>query len=219
MLLKWLAAMIILFNGTGSENKLDQYLNARLSGYKSFEYEVAALPAGMNELNFSEMKLDPDKSLRINSRYAYVPVKLMNSGRSTNAYITLKMKLYREVLKARNRIDAGSCLSREDFAVVVEDVTGVSGEPVDPSMPLFNYRAKYNIPRDKVLIENYVEAVPVIDRGEMITAYKKVGSVIITFNARARVDGGIGEVIKVMDNSRNLFHAKVMDSSKVEIIE
>jgi flagella basal body P-ring formation protein FlgA len=217
MLLKLISILIIAFAGN---NPIDQYLSDKLDDYSGYEYEVVSYPAGMNELDFSRISIDHKKELRLNKQYAYIPVKVrLSADQTANSYITLKMKLYAKVYKTIRRINSNEKISPNQLELTEAEVSSLRSKPVSSTKEFGNLRAKYNISEGEILTGRMVEGVPVISRQQRIKAFKKVGSVLVSLSVRSREEGYVGEIIDVVDDKRDIFKAKVIDSKKVEIIE
>lgn len=205
-------------SGNISNEELKSYLDKKLTGYTSFNFETVSEP----RVKFKEeMIIDTNREFKLTGNTAYVPVyiKTQNTAYSTQSYITLRLKLYKEVFILTNSVKRGEAIKSTDFQLKVVDVSGVRGKIVSEGFYPENYKAKFNLNINDVLTEELLEPIPVIKRGNKVTAYSVNGRVVISLEANAREDGSIGEIIRIVTPDKKLFKARVLDSLSVNIIQ
>lgn len=196
----------------------DEYLTKELSEYSRFEYEAAALPSDIQKLDDARMSIDNNRSIKLNGSFLYVPIELKKeNGQLLKSTITLKVKLYKYVFVALNSIKRGELISPLEFDYIEKEVTGIrSSTNIN-----FNkkYRARTNISESSILELSIIEETPIVNIGSEVNAFKMVGNVMISFTAKAREEGKLGESIKILREDNKVFKAEVLDSLNVKIVE
>ena len=201
-----------------SNIKIDitDYLQRQLSDYNKIEYEIIS----PKKINLGKCTIDNSRNLKVEGSYAYLPVKFSgNEENSKNSLITLKLKLYKNVLQNNRTIDKRENLDQNYFNIVEKEVTSLRFEPVDISASLANYRAKFRIAENSILQKSMIENIPDIRVGDRITAIYNNNSVNVTFAVTARTSGEVGKIIKVKRDDKKLFKALVVNNTIVKIIE
>ncbi len=205
-------SFILLFNAIAfSQNSKDQiqkYLNSYFTGYDRVEYQL------LSKIELNDIKIDFSKSLVQKSDIVFVPV-ILNDERNSNSNIRLKIKLFKNVLTANKDIPINTSLNKEDFNYQLMEVTKIRRTLADEGIELSNYKSKFGIRKnDVLLLENIYEA-PVVKSGDKMILEVHKGSVKITYECIARQNGKIGEVIDVLTANNELLKARVISSQKV----
>ena len=140
-------------------------------------------------------------------------------GRTVKKYpVSLKIKVYKEVLVALNTVDRGSLLNPANFELVKREITMLRESPVDSFDELINQQAARVIGKNSILTWNEKEPVPAIKQGDIITITLQADSFHITARGRARKSGGVGETIPVVNlSSLKEIDAVVIDSNTVAV--
>ena len=208
---------ILLLLDPGSTNIKDQvksYLNDQFKEYESFEYEILKMPS-----DYSSIELLKAKEFKVSGSLGYLPVKIVKDGRTAQAYVTVKLRLFNNVFIVVKDIERKENLDKSYFEVKSCDVTELNNSPVSVKDDLFGYRSKKNLKAGEVLTENDIEKLPVINAGDKITASVVEGNVLIQTEAVSKQDGQIGDVISILTDDNRQFKAKVVDFNNVLIIE
>lgn len=211
-----LLSLLLLLNpgSTDINEQVKEYLNDRFKQYESFEYEIVKMPS-----DYSSIEILKEKDFKINGNLSYLPVKIVKDERTAQTYITIRLKLYKNVLVALRDIDRKENLSQSNFELRLCDVTDLNASPITIKDDLNNYRSKKNLKDGEVLTENDIEKLPVINSGDKITASIVNGNVLIQTDAVSKQDGSIGDVINILTDDNRQFKAKVVDFNNVLIIE
>ncbi len=214
----YILILLSILSVTLNAISLDEYLKKELSEYSRFEYEAMALPSDIQKLDDERIIYDNNRSMKLNGGFLYVPIELKKeNGQLSKSTITLKVRLYKHVFVALNSIKRGDLINVAEFDYQEKEVTGIrSSTDIN-----FNkkYRARTNITESSILELGLIEENPIINIGSEVNAYKVVGNVMISFTAKARQDGKLGESIKVLREDNKVFKAEVLDSLNVKIIE
>lgn len=217
---KLIVHIVILFLiGTNiNAVNLDEFLNSQLAEYKHFSYQVNSLPSYVKSINDPNLLIDYERELRIKKGYIYVPVKIsLSSGKQVKSLISLKVKLYKDVLIAVRSINGGELLSSADFILTEKDVSKLVSEPITSFDVILGSRAVRNINNETVLSYRMIESPPVVERGDRLNAALINGTVQVSFFVTAREDGYAGKRIKIVRDDKRVFYAKVVDSKNVII--
>lgn len=199
-------------NGKSFDSRLKIYLHDKLSSYEKYEYEILRLP--QNE----RLEIDTDKNFRMSGEYAYVPVKIYDSKKNaSHSIITLRVKLYKNVLVSKQKIDRDESLSPSMFDKKLMDVSRMEGDLVEENA-LKDCRSKIIINEKTVLFQSMIEPIPVISRGEKVTIHTGGNGVDVSVEGIARQDGLIDQVISVQCRSQ-IFKAKVIDKYNLSLVE
>jgi len=209
-----------LFDLNSNSDELNNFLNAKLTGYSKIVWEVTSLPIGFKSVDDSRLILDKDGDIKIKGEYLYLPVQVKrNDGRFSNSVVTLKVKLYKNVFTAIKTIQKGEVVKIEDVTITESDVTGLRSESISDFGENKTYRAKFTIKEGTIIEANVVEELPVILIGTVVKAVKETGMIKISFDAKAKDDGKIGDVIRVQRDDGKIFKAKIENKEIVKIIE
>jgi flagella basal body P-ring formation protein FlgA len=207
--------LILIFPPDNSIRKsIDAYLDKRLSQYDKYEYEIIKAPE-----NSEGLKIIEENQLNIKSNIIYLPVSFNNDGRNIRSYITLRLKLFSNVLVTSKSIERKKSLSKADFQTMKVDVTQVKGNIFTQFDRLSEYRAKVNINAGTILIDELIESTPVVYAGEKVTASSICRNVLVSTEVLSKQDGVMGEIITVVTPDKKQFKAKVIDQQNVLIIE
>lgn len=215
---KYFFILLNIFSLSINALSIDEYLLKELSEYSKFEYEAAAFPSDVQKLDDERISIDNNRSIKLNGSFLYVPIELKKeNGQLLKSTITLKVKLYKYVYVSLNSIKKGELISVSEFDYIEKEVTGIrSSTDIN-----FNkkYRARTNITESSILELGLIEENPIVNIGSEVNAFKVVGNVMVSFTAKARQEGKLGESIKVLREDNKVFKAEVLDSLNVKIIE
>jgi len=211
-------AFIILSISSVYAIDIDSYLSKEFKEYNHFTYEVNSIPTYVESIDSPKLLIDNDRRLRVKKEFVYLPVKIkVDSDRFIKSIVTLKVKLYQNVVIASRDIKSGESLNRSDFIVVEKNVTRFNSELITDFEQLNQATASRNINKEAVVTYNMVKSKPLIERGDRLNASLLNGTVQITFPATAREEGFLGKKIKVVRDDRRIFFGKVIDSENVII--
>lgn len=211
-------SFIVYFSGNLSRDEIKVYLESQLTGYKKIEFETVSSP----KVKFrEEISINQNSNIKLTGNTAYIPVyiKEQNSSNLTHSYITVRVKLYREVYAAKTSLKRGQELKSTDFELITADISEVRGKIITDNFFISNCKAKFNLDENTILTEESLELIPVVKRGNKVKAYSTVGNVSVSFAAAARQDGSLGDIIRIVTPDKKIFKAKVMDSLNVNIIQ
>ncbi len=206
----------VAFNSNNSfKGELDNYLKKNLSEYQDYKYEIMQLPS-----SYKKIELLKPNDFNLSGNMIYVPVQVIDkSGRKFRSILSVKLKLYKNVLVSVKKINRKADLSENDFEYKKEDITRIKGTPVYSINGIKLLRSKVMIKPGDILIKQMTEKIPVINIGDVLNARYVTGNVIVSLKVFSRQEGITGGIITVITSDKKLFKAKVIDSKNVIIIE
>lgn len=207
---------LITISNNESIIDISHYLNNRLRDYNKIDYKIIS----PKEIDLSACTFDDSRDFRFDKNYAYIPVQFEIANKKyKQGLITLKLKLYKNVLVSQRKIRRKELFDTYDFTVVEKEVSTLRFEPLTNVKLLNNLRAKYNISSNSILQKNMVEQVPDIKIGDRLEAIFSKNIVSISFMATARSEGVVGDIIKIKRDDKKIFKAKIISNNTVKIIE
>lgn len=207
----------LMFIGKGN-NSLDikKLLIEKLPDYNKFEYNILS-PKHPELSNYS---IDNSRKIVINEGFAYIPViNKINGKVKRNEILTIKLKLFKNVLVSTRQIRRNESLSEYDFVIEEKEVSHLRFSPTDISTSIKYLRAKRDISENVILSNHMVEQIPDIKKGDRVDAIFMNKTVNISFPVTARTEGLAGEIIRVKRDDRKIFRATVLNNTTVKIIE
>jgi flagella basal body P-ring formation protein FlgA len=195
------------------KSSIDEFLKNKLSGYDKYEFTIVKAPeiSGKYEIK---------NGTRFNPRgsFIYIPIKIFEANSSIiQTYVTIKLKVFKTVCIVKNDIEAKNPITADNVELRSIDISVLRGTPVYSFDKLKGLRSKIKIAPGSVLLEEYLEDIPVINRGDRITALAISGNVKISTSAEARQDGSVGDIIVIETKDKKDFKAKIIDSKNVII--
>ncbi len=191
------------------------YLKDNLKHYDKYEYTIVKIPAFVGKYEIRN-----ETKINLSSSFAYIPVKITRANSNViQTYITVRLKLFKTICAAKDIIEPGQSLSGKDVELKLVNVTDLRGTPIESLDGLKGFRSKVKINPGSVLIKELLDQIPVINKGEHITASAIAGNVKISTDAEARQDGVVGDVIYIVTKDKKQFKAKIIDSNNVIIVE
>ncbi len=215
-------SMIILFilslviNSNNSfKGQIENYLKKNLSGYQDYKYEILQLPS-----TYKKIELLKPNEFNLSGNMIYIPVQVVDkSGREFRSILSVKLKLYKNVLVAVKNISQKTDLNENDFIFKKEDITQIKGTPVYSLKDISCLRSKIFIKSGNILVDQMTEKIPVVKVGDELYARYINGNVIVSTVVFARQEGVTNQIISVITKDKKLFKAKIIDSKNVIIIE
>ena len=210
MLVPLIVAAAYFLLSTGSFNQdVDSFLKTKLSAYDKYEFEVLNVPEG-------DIKLIDDSGFKLSGNYAYIPIEIKynNSGIS-RTYLTVKLKLFKEVLVAENDIPVKNIISADEIKTEMKEVTNLNGTPVNSPKEISGMRSKALLKKGNIIVRELLEPEPLVKSGDRVNLISTFGNVSVTTYAEARQEGTKGDLIRIVTRDKKIFKAKIIDSLNV----
>ncbi len=216
MFYSFLLLISILFTPNEKLKKsVEDYLNKNLTQYDKYEFTIVKAPEVKDDFEIRN-----EAKINLNNSFAYIPIKVTkpNSG-IVQTYITVRLKLFKKICIAKNEIEREQPLSNDNIELKLMDVTDLHGTPVESLNDLNGWRSKVKIEPGSILLKELLEQIPVINKGDHVTAIAVSGNVKISTSAQARQDGTAGDIIYIVTKDKKQFKAKIIDSNNVMVVE
>lgn len=209
-------SILFLFGLSGDDlqNQVSDYLLTRFKDYESVEFEILKQPAG-----YSSVEIMTGKNIKTSGNLAYIPVKLIKNNREAQSYITVRLKLLKNILVSVRDIKRKEKFNRSDFEFSTENIAGIESKLVTDVNGLTSFRSKKNLKKGSILTETDIEELPVINVGDKVKANIVEGNVIIQTDAVSKQEGAIGDIITITTAENKKFKAKIVNSNNVIIVE
>ncbi len=205
------------FNENDFQKDIQKYLEEKLNQFEKIEFEISSLPKNLEK---ESIEIDNSREFRLAGSNFYLPVLISeNQKAQTQSLISLKVKLFKKVLVAKENIQRGIELNPNLFEEKLMNVADLKSVPVYEKENLKEFKTRLNIKFGEILTESLIEDIPVVKRGEKVLAILKKGNVVVSFDAIARQDGTKNEIIRIVSSEKKMFKAKVIDNSSVSIVE
>jgi flagella basal body P-ring formation protein FlgA len=216
MIYSFLILLTIFFTPNEKLKKsIGEYLQNKLTNYDKYEFTIVKAP----ELE-GKFEIRNETKINLSSSFAYIPVRITKpNSRTIQTYITVRLKLFKTVCIAKNEIEPGQPVSSNDVVFKLTNVTDLRGTPIALADELIRHRSKVKMQPGSILLKELLEEIPVINKGDHITASAVSGNVKISTDAEAKQDGVTGDIIIIVTKDRKQFKAKILDSNNVIIVE
>lgn len=214
-----LISIFFLFftNENSFEKSVHSYLSKKLTDYEKFEFELHRLPSAGNN---TTIRLVDDNTFKLSGNLGYIPAEIVRNGRSVSTtFITVRLKLYQYSAVALRDIQREEVFEDDLFKRELVEVSAMRIKPLDVNERLLSSRAKQFIKAGNYITDNMIESIPLVQKGEKISALSIAGSVVVSIDAVSREDGSANDIIRIVAHGNKHFRAKVIDRFTVEIIE
>lgn len=219
MLLNIIFAALFFQSPSSLDQMVTEYLRTELYEYNRFEYEIVSVPETMLE-QANGIRINNDRQFRLSRQFGYIPIVIMSdSYGETNSLITVELKLYDDVVRALRDIESGETVSPGDFEYIEQDITVIRGYPITDLYSISGQQAMKNIKAGTIVTENMVRPKLLINPGDVLNAYLQHGSIMISFRAEARNGGFKGDIIRIVNNEKKVFRAKIEDAGTVQVLK
>lgn len=203
-----------LLTGGKLEREIASILKNTFANCRSVEVELTQ-PTG----DFESASISTSKNISVKNNIALVPVVLRKNSKSTEKYLSAKIKLFYDVFICVRGIEKNSLLAQSDFRIETLDVASLRKKPLDTLIPVSSFQSKTEIRPGEVLFEENIKKVSVIKNGDRVTAEYNIKGLTISFKAVSRQDGAAGDIVMILSGDNKQFKAKVINNTTVEVME
>jgi len=134
----------------------------------------------------------------------YFPLKVLlqeGSGEVRSISSAVDVKHFENVYVAKSRVKSREPLSSGDFTIERIEIDKFAGNPIKDLSILDGMQASKTISRGKILVENMLEPIPVVRRGERVRIIYNSGTLTIESTGIARKDAIEGEMVEVKNTA------------------
>lgn len=170
--------------------------------------------ASIQDLAFEDFSLNAQQD-RFNS------VLLVPSGGDVPTKVSLNgtIEEVRDIPVFNRSIMPGEQITADDIEWIEYPAKRLSNRAIVSAEQLIGMTVRRAVRSDKPINTNEVTPPVAVEKGEAVTMLVRTNAMILTANGRALENGGIGDIIRVLNSkSRLTVDAKVVRSGQVEII-
>jgi flagella basal body P-ring formation protein FlgA len=148
-------------------------------------------------------------------------LKADRDGRPTgSAPVWFSVKAYRLVLVSQKNRVARDSVDAGDFVVEERDVAALSSVPLAVDADLARMRARRLIAAGRIVLQDDLEEMPQVLRGQEVTVEVKHGAVEIETSAVAMREARLGEPVTLQNPSSHLtYAARVVGQGRAAVIQ
>jgi flagella basal body P-ring formation protein FlgA len=198
-------------------NLIDQITSELMktySGYKSIEIELT------KPMNVSgSVELSSSKNISVNNNIALVPVRINTKGTVTEKYISVRIKLFKDVYKCVREVNRNISFKTQDCRIETIDVASFNKKPLETTIPVNSFISRTNLRTGEIVFHEDIIKTPLVKNGDRITAQYNLNGICVSFEAVARQNGAEGDYIIVASSDRKQFKGKIINCSTVEIMQ
>ncbi len=200
----------------------DAARSALQARFADFSVEPAGNPlpdivaAGAFELRARPLAADESLASRL-----VVWVELWQNGRLYRAVpVALKVRAMASVLRVNAGLAAGASVSMADVTVEQRDVAALASAYWPATEPLGAVRTRQAVAAGAVLLRSQLDALPDVERGDLVALRVRAGTVTIETTAQAMQDGWANRTLRVLPaNATDTIQARVIRGGLVEVVQ
>ena len=204
---------IIPLNKSNIILAIQQYIqeNSRCEAWQ-IQLKIGQLPKSLPMIVASSLQVSCQKQTVFRG-------KVQNtSGNWQKMHVLCYVRRLANVLVATNALECGHVISGDEFVEQQRDVTNYY-EPFPTISEVIGKRTKRMISAGLILTHAMVESLPMVQQGDMVTAFYRKKNITLTFPAKANQQGQLGDIILVRDLSNNrIVKAEIIEPGSVLII-
>lgn len=205
-------------------NDLSRILEKELSSLFSFarkiEVFVSSPSANIWIPPNSEVEVSFPGSLRPwGRRQAQMVFKEGEEGKEKTVPVSFELKVYREVIRAKENITRGSLIDEEMVYASLEAIDYRSEKAFGQLEEVLGKEAKRSFSAGDLLIPSGVEEETLIQRGDMVVMVASCGGTTVTALGKSRGTGSMGDLIVVENvDSRERVQGEIVGDRMVEVV-
>ena len=135
------------------------------------------------------------------------------------ASVALEAKIMRKVWLSARRIERGEPLDENDFYLADRDTLTLRGTALGSDDSLEGYENRATLLKDRPLLQRHLDRIPVVDRGDVVDAQLKNGTISIIMKVQILEKGAPGDVIRIRNpKSRRQLKGRVTHDKTIEIL-
>ncbi|MGA7827556.1 MAG: flagellar basal body P-ring formation chaperone FlgA [Geobacteraceae bacterium] len=135
-----------------------------------------------------------------------------------NISIPVEVEALTDMVVARYPLPRGTVVAANDVSLQKRDVAEVSGKVTFNLSDVLGKRVRIPIRANTPVRSDYLERVPLVKNGQVVTIVAENGALRVTATGMARGTGAEGDLIMVQNmNSKKTVQARVVDSGTVAV--
>ena len=135
-----------------------------------------------------------------------------------NVTVQVEVEALAQMLVATRPLERGEVISASDVAVDRRDLARVQGPYMTAPAEAIGLRTKMSLRANAPIRSDFLERVPVIKSGQLVTILLENEVMKITVTGRAKQSGAVGDLIMVQNiSSQKELAARVVDATTVKV--
>lgn len=135
-----------------------------------------------------------------------------------NLSVPVEVEALTDMVLATRTLERGEVLQPGDLAVGKRDLAKVGGRFVRNPAEVVGLRVKSSIRANAPLRGDYLERVPIVKSGQLVTIVAENEAVRITAGGKAKGSGALGDTIMVQNlSSQKEIAGRIVDASTVQV--
>lgn len=172
----------------------------------------------LSQKSYKGIKVEINKNLNLIGNFP-VKVKAVDQrGINENYYLYVKVRIDKNIVKAKRLIRKGTVLTEDDLMEVKGNAAELPKNVVINKQKIIGKEAKFDIVSGRLILNYMIRETPLVKNKSEILIIAKGSDFEVEVQGIALQDGGIGDEIKVKNlSSNNNIAARVIGKNKVEI--
>lgn len=142
----------------------------------------------------------------------------VNDQVEKNIPVNVDVDAYGEMVVSLRALDRGDVIGAGDVVLQKREVSATSGKFYANVTEVLGLRARTPIRANTPLRSEYLEKVPLVKTGQLVTIIAENQFIRLTATGRARGNGGEGDIVMVQNlGSHKEFPARVVDTGTVQV--
>ncbi|UFS72404.1 flagellar basal body P-ring formation chaperone FlgA [Geomonas sp. RF6] len=135
-----------------------------------------------------------------------------------NLIVRVEVEALVDMLVATRTLERGETVTEADLTIAKRDLAKVAGRFCRDVDEAVGKRVKTAIRANTPVRGDYLELVPLVKSGQLVTVLVENEAIKVTTSGRAKLSGGLGELITVQNpTSLKEFPARVINSTTVKV--
>jgi flagellar basal body P-ring formation protein FlgA len=135
-----------------------------------------------------------------------------------NQTVQVEVEALAEMLVATRPLERGEVIVASDLTLARRDLTHTRGRFLKVAADAVGLRTKTSVRANQAVCGEYLERVPVVKAGQIVTIVVENDAVRITASGKAKGSGAVGDMIMVQNlSSQKEIAARVVDATTVRV--
>ena len=135
-----------------------------------------------------------------------------------NQTVQVEVEALAEMVIATRPLDRGEVIAPSDLVLARRDLTHIRGRFLKGIEEAVGLRVKNAVRANSPVCGDYLERVPVVTSGQIVTIVVESDAVRITASGKAKGSGAVGDIIMVQNlSSQKEIAARVVDATTVRV--
>jgi len=199
--------------------QVDHLLSDYFSGR---EYEVKRLQiqdTGFYPIGDLEMVVPSPIDVDKNGNFNFNLEVLVSRSREDVIRVRGQVAVYEIIACAAGNLEKGNPINEKDIVLVRKDIFRLRGQAARDAQSLEGQQLKINVRKNDPILMNWLEPLPLIQKGAVVTLVAEARHMKIVTSGIAREDGFMGQVVRVENlKSGKMVRGIVRQGAMVDVI-